>query len=1347
MESSSSGILQSRRERVEKAALQWANALIDLGGRNNLIYYRDLKVGTLDLADAEPAAMTQLHAGRKVRLTRLFPPGRLVPPPLKNARRIRDKIRELDEERGIRAGYLAIGMATWSDPEGRRVPNAPVLLRAVKLDPVGGAQDDFDLELAEEVEVNPVLVHLLEEKFGVHVDAEELAGMLDLSVGIDARPVFAMLEKYAGDVSGFAITYREVVGTFSYAKLPMVEDLQANLELLAASDVIAAIAGDPHAQSTLYGEVGTEDVSSPDDVPPDDEYLVLDADSSQSRVVNAVVAGSHLVVKGPPGTGKSQTITNLIATLIARGMKVLFVAEKRAAIDVVLRRLDHVGLGELVMDLHDGASHRRRIAESLARSLNQAGRVTPPNQSGLHRRLEQARGQLSAHDRLLHTACTPWQITPFQAQAAALGTPSHLRAHTRFFGPLLQALSGEVLERARVYLREYVELGGLDPATAASPWARAQITTPEQAEHAYSTATQIATVTLPSAGARLDRTLRETGLRPPVDLHQWREAFALLDGVARTLARMVPEVYAADFAMLCAATGSRSYRRQNRQSMGWLARRRLIKSARGLCRDSRRPKESELHRDLCAAAAQSATWSQVNLVGGPPRLPADLPGAETGYAALIRDLQALGAHLATTDLLNLDPGQVGQNVAQLAGDVRTLSKLPRLNQLKGWLLEHGFGPLLAEASSQALSSDEVLKLFADAWHRSILDHIGITEPKYGTFTGQAHSHLAAEFVDADARHRDSSPHRIQRAAAETLVTALNGHQDQARLIRAEAAKRSRHKPIRDLWRMAPDVLLAAKPCWAMSPLIVSQILPASRLFDVVIFDEASQVQPADAVCSLMRASRAAVAGDEHQLPPTSFFAAAVTEDEEPEVIATEEGSLEVSLTTGYESILEVLHPLLPWRSLTWHYRSRDERLIAFSNAHIYDSSLVTFPGVAGEGCLRHVHVHHDAALPGEADSVGAEVSRVVDLVIEHVHSRPKESLGVITMGIKHKERIEAALRERRSERRDLDDFFAESGEEPFFVKNLERVQGDERDAIVLSVGYGKGPDGRMRYRWGPLNNKGGERRLNVAVTRAKTRLTVVSSFTAYDIDPNAIRADGAKLLRAYLEFAESGGENLGSGLEVTAELNPFEIDVRDRLRAAGIPLVAQYGVSGYRIDFAAAHPTQPGRMVLAVEADGASYHSAQSARDRDRLRQQHLENLGWTFHRIWSTDWFRDPVGETAKARGAYDQAVARADAALMRPHPDGARETGVTDGYRDPDHLGDAMTRAPRPHVRPGLLITDYTDDQLRRVVRYVTSDGLLRTDDEILRQAMAFLGFQKAGSRIRAAIERAIRLELTQR
>ena len=413
-------------------------------------------------------------------------------------------------------------------------------------------------------------------------------------------------------------------------------------------------------------------------------------------------------------------------------------------------------------------------------------------------------------------------------------------------------------------------------------------------------------------------------------------------------------------------------------------------------------------------------------------------------------------------------------------------------------------------------------------------------------------------------------------------------------------------------------------------------------------------------------------------------------------------------------MLDALRPLLPTCPLTWHYRSRDERLVAFSNERIYGGALTTFPGVARDDVLRHVVVGQDGSAAG--DGVSAEVAEVVGLILDHARTRPGESLGVIALGVKHAERIDAALRAAlaaataassapsstsgsagsagvaavaaaaaaRDAARDLEAFFAEDVPEPFFVKNLERVQGDERDAIIISVGYGKHPDGRMRYQWGPLLRDGGERRLNVAATRARRRLTVVSSFSSHDVDPSRLTAPGARLLAEYLEYARAGGVPVAPVLASSAgyagddgsrpgrsggDAGAFHADVAARLAALGITVVPQYGVGGYRVDFAAAHPDDPSRMILAIEADGAGYRDSGSVRDRDRLRKEHLERLGWHVHRLWSTAWFTDPAGELAKLRAAFDSAVS----AAPPPPPAAAPET-------EPD----AQPRAAQPETEP---------------------------------------------------------------
>jgi very-short-patch-repair endonuclease len=337
-----------------------------------------------------------------------------------------------------------------------------------------------------------------------------------------------------------------------------------------------------------------------------------------------------------------------------------------------------------------------------------------------------------------------------------------------------------------------------------------------------------------------------------------------------------------------------------------------------------------------------------------------------------------------------------------------------------------------------------------------------------------------------------------------------------------------------------------------------------------------------------------------------------------------------------------------------------------------------------------------------------------------------------------------ALDAARRGRPELDAFFAESLAEPFFVKNLERVQGDERDAILLSTGVAKDRAGRLDYRgFGPLNGEGGRRRLNVAITRARRRMTLVSSFTHQDMDPaRAAGETGTALLRDYLQYAASGGASFGDGRLTAVAPDPFEQDVADALTAAHIPVLPQWGASRYRIDLVARHPQRPGQLVLAIECDGATYHASPTARERDRLRQQHLEALGWTFHRIWSTDWFQRRDEELRRAQEAYRRAVAAADRrAAEDPGESPARAAG---GDPPPPPLPAPAPgsggRGPRPPVEPGRAIDEYGDWELEQLVRWLCSDGRLRTDEELLQDLLRELGFRRRGARIEARLQRAI-------
>ena len=334
--------------------------------------------------------------------------------------------------------------------------------------------------------------------------------------------------------------------------------------------------------------------------------------------------------------------------------------------------------------------------------------------------------------------------------------------------------------------------------------------------------------------------------------------------------------------------------------------------------------------------------------------------------------------------------------------------------------------------------------------------------------------------------------------------------------------------------------------------------------------------------------------------------------------------------------------------LEWHYRSEDERLIAFSNHFIYDGRLVTFPSAKDFSPISHTLVGARPGLGGQDESASAEVEEVVRQVIAHAEVASNETLGVITMGVKHANRVQAALDRALMLRPDLGHYFNPEKEERFFVKNLETVQGDERDAIILTIGYGKTPEGDLSHRFGPLTQDVGYRRLNVAITRARRRMAVVSSFSHLDVDLSRSASKGVRLLKGFLEYAAGGAQSLPGSEEVgKMPLNSFEADIKNALEARGIPILPQYGASRFCIDLVAMHPEKRGLPVLAIECDGKAYHSSATARDRDRLRQEQLMRQGWQFHRIWSTDWFYHREEEIGRALVAYNDAVERSN---LRP-------------------------------------------------------------------------------------------------
>lgn len=663
---------------------------------------------------------------------------------------------------------------------------------------------------------------------------------------------------------------------------------------------------------------------------------------------------------------------------------------------------------------------------------------------------------------------------------------------------------------------------------------------------------------------------------------------------------------------------------------------------------------------------------------------------------------------------------------QQLNEISSFKSWQHFTEIRHRLSQLNLTAVLEEVLAGRFSVQQAETAFLARFYRLWLDAVYASDDVLRAFRVEEHERLLAEFRELDRLAIHTAVGRIREPLLNDpnrphLEVAGAPSTSELGILLREVNKKRRHLPLRQLFDRVPNLLLRLKPCLMMSPLAVSTYLESQQLqFDVVIFDEASQVLPWDAIGAVYRGRQLVVAGDQKQLPPTTFFDRLLSDEE------TDEGDD----LGDFESVLDVLCSLGFSRCrLRWHYRSRREPLIAYSNRHFYDNDLVTFPSpddLDGSTAVALEYVEN-GRWRAKAGFNPVEARRVAELIVKHFQDTPAKSLGVITLNQRQQLAVLDELARLRQGRPELDEYFAEDRLEPLFVKNLENVQGDERDCIILSVAYGpEEATERVAMRFGPLNNRGGERRLNVAVTRARERILVVSSIRADAIDLSRTNAVGVRLLKAYLEFAERGPQALGtevSGESGVAE-SPFEESVADALREHGLDIRHQVGCGGFRIGLAAVHPEVPGRYVLGIECDGVTYHRAATARDRDRIRQEVLEQLGWRIVRIWSTDWIRDPQRQIERVLKAYQEALERPPA----PQP------VETSTWSDEPII---RIRSYEETSSPGYQsIDDVPDHELKRVIVSLTVRYGTTPRDELVKSAARELGFRRTGSRIQSRI-----------
>ena len=640
----------------------------------------------------------------------------------------------------------------------------------------------------------------------------------------------------------------------------------------------------------------------------------------------------------------------------------------------------------------------------------------------------------------------------------------------------------------------------------------------------------------------------------------------------------------------------------------------------------------------------------------------------------------------------------------------------------------------------AIDAQRAIPFFRLALAESLLRISFAERSALGHFDGELHEKKIARFRELDADLVRINRARLSRHlhASRPQVPSGASPNSEAGILLGEFHRKRGHMPIRKLLTKAGGLIQRIKPCFLMSPLSIAQFLdPRAMQFDLIVFDEASQVRPEDAIGALLRGSQLVVMGDTRQLPPTSFFDHLSAGDD-----AQEDDERESAALKDVESILHQCARSFPTKTLEWHYRSRHESLIAISNQYFYGNRLRIYPSAVDwseEIGLHFVHTRRSVYDRGGTGTNRIEAQAVAAAALEHFRRWPEKSLGIGTFNIQQQQAIQEELELQLRAHPEMEKAVRGERREPLFVKNLETIQGDERDTILISLGFGRDAAGRLSQNFGPINREGGERRLNVLMSRAREKCVVFSNFTAQDLAVDASSAKGLIALQAFLEFAQT--RRLATEETLPDEdTSALEDAVAEVLRGRGYEVRQRVGCAGFRVDVAVVDPAGPGRYVLAVECDGPKYHQATMARDRDRLRQQMLEQLGWSVHRVWSTDWYRDRDATIARLLEAAERAKSAPRVAPPVPEPAIAEEVHeeiVVVAEAIDEYQTCRQLRIPvvgELHlVSPEMLAAAVED--------VVLVEGPVHVD-EVVRRIRTLWGLQRAGNRIREAIERGVQI-----
>lgn len=1266
---------------------------------------------------------------------------------------IADEAKKSIEETGSNKLYLAVGVINWRSPKKPGVSiRAPLLLVPVEIKRKSALENYTIRKLEEETVINSSLIEMLKTDFGLEIQG--LNPLPEDDSGIDVPLVLDIFRNAIRNMQEWEVKEEVWLGIFSFQKYLLWKDLTSRTEQLKGNRIVKHLI--ENSKQTF--PQSDNDVESPEldkKYRPSEIMVTRSADSSQLAAVMSAAAGHDFVLQGPPGTGKSQTITNIIAQCLYDGKRVLFVAEKRAALEVVYKRLTEDGLSGFCLELHSNKIETTKVFAQFDEIAKLRAITTPELWDQTAEKLRLQRDKLNEYVAALHTK-SPNGLSAYDCLTYIIPRDDLIAKGVEFDSSVLMMNSvtfNEVRTELEGLMRAYELIGvpckhplylceqddwGVDPKAELCGVINKLCEAVKRLQSAVKGVELSKQLTItklrydklvsyqklmlmlaevPSMSPNMldlkwtdevsnwfDRIIKNSEERILIiktltdfdedkltvldaeDLiKKWDKSYAYIQPIkwliqfsirgrisAAHLHQKRPDVSNVS-SILKASSRLNELRKYAEKSE------KFASYTLGPAWNSRRPDPQKINQ----AKQWILMWNSISLsiaendhqdsieikklaLNHIKLAPENVSREGESHKAIQEFIHAFNElnNLITTftkiliidEKVFIDSENYPATVVEFAEQIRG-----GLSEARNWGVWQrarknckrfnigNFIKYIEAKSSKELPN--ISNTFETTFRSELFKNMVRQSPVLRIFNGSEHQVVIERFCDLDKKFTDLSKKVILAKLASRIPSASDKSEvgvELGKLLR-EVTKKSRRKPVRQLISEHSNVIGKVKPCFLMSPLSVAQFLDTKTAqFDIVVFDEASQIPVWDSIGAIARGKQLIVVGDPQQLPPTSFFASKGEKDGDDSISEVSE-----KLEVDEESILDELRAFqLKDRSLKWHYRSRKEGLIAFSNSRYYQNELLTFPSsdASSIGVILK-YLPNAIYEKGESSTNPIEAKALVDEFLKRIRTKEgaKLSYGIVTFSLSQREVVLKCIEEARKKYSEIEEHFGDKcpvDGEPVFVKNLESVQGDERDVILFSICYGPDSDGKVSHNFGPITQQGGHRRLNVAVTRAKHEIVIFTCMKSDMIDLDRTASTGVRDLKGFLKFAEDADRKVANipSTKDSATTKGLEALIAQRLISDGFSIRTNVGMSNYRIDIGVIYDKNPSKFILAIECDGNSYQNADTARDRDSLRQTILSGLGWRLHRVWSMDWWHNPEREYLRIREAILRATEAED-------------------------------------------------------------------------------------------------------